>query len=325
MTGPHIFSSNNAYQQTPYTNYYHTPQISPFLPPLEVNNYPPSPYRGSSPLPGSSNTDLSPNTVQFPGSYEPFTTPQWQLPYRPRAPSYHGPPAQPPMSPFIPPSPLQWPRQQKLSNPMYPNIVPSVVYPASPWSPAISTYAELPPTFSVHPYLNGEVSRGDIIFNLAAQYFSPSRLVAHNQAMPFVEGDLVQAATHPPVYRLRIVCNEIPEWPIVLEYDPENYREQTGAMLSYPPPITVGDVLSAIHRTLHERISHVDWAKLDHKRQYKISQAYTARCTNAPTMEQLLKNDGVKKVDYLLDKVWFRGLVRTGEGPEVLRLVVSRH
>jgi hypothetical protein len=37
----------------------------------------------------------------------------------------------------------------------------------------------------------------------------------------------------------------------------------------------------------------------------------------------LIQNEGVRRVDYLLDKVWFRGLVRTGEGLENMKIIVG--
>ncbi|KAF8729330.1 hypothetical protein AX14_006270 [Amanita brunnescens Koide BX004] len=328
MAGPYVYGAPATYpypyQQTPYTGYHNTPQHSPFIPPAELNNYPPSPYRSNSPLP-----DLAPNTVQFPGtgSYDPAGYPN-QYPYRPRAPSYHG-PQSPYVAPVVAPA-LQatpWQRPQRLSNPLYPGVVPGVQsYPASPWTGVgtpLPLYTDLPITFDIHSFLNGEIPRPDFMFNLPSLYFSPMQVV-HGQFVPLSPEILAQPATNPPIHRLRVVCDEIPEWPMTLEYDPESYREQTGMALSYPPPISLGDVLSMIHRMLHQQITHVDWARLDTRKQVKITQAYTARCKSAPTMESLLKSHGVKRVDYLLDKVWFKGLIRTRNGPEELKLVISR-
>jgi hypothetical protein len=178
--------------------------------------------------------------------------------------------------------------------------------------------------FSLHPFLDGNMPRLDFALNLASQNFMPMQLLPTGAYAPVGADVLSQPATHPPIYRLKIVLDELPNWPITLEYNPEDYRQQTGAALMYPPPVSVGDVLAQIHRALHERISHTDWARLDDKKKYKISQAYTARCASAPSMEHLLKSDGVKKVDYLLDKLWFRGLIKTHDGPDVLKLVVAR-
>jgi hypothetical protein len=331
MAGPYVYGAPATYpyphQQTPYTAYHNTPQHSPFIPPAELNNYPPSPYRSNSPLP-----ELAPNTVQFPGAgtYDVAGYPTQYPSYRPRAPSYHGQPQSPYVAPAVAPAPQvsPWPRQQRLSNPsLYPGVVPGVQsYPTSPWSGVgtqLPLYPDIPSSFNIHPFLNGEAHRPDFMFNFTSLYFSPMQII-HGQHVPLSPEVLAQPATHPPIYRLRIVCDEIPQWPITLEYDPDSYREQTGTTLPYAPPISLGDALTAIHRTLQEQITHVDWARVEPRRQTKITHAYTARCQSAPTMESLLKSQGVKKVDYLLDKVWFKGLTRSSEGPDVLKLVVSR-
>jgi hypothetical protein len=40
-----------------------------------------------------------------------------------------------------------------------------------------------------------------------------------------------------------------------------------------------------------------------------VEKAYSRRCTSDPSMAEFEARRGVKKVDYLLDKVLFRGLV----------------
>lgn len=327
MTGPYVYGAPNAYphpfQQTPYTAYYNSPHASPFIPPTELSNYPPSPYRSVSPLPSN---DMAPNTVQFPGGYDPAGYPT-QYPPRPRAPSYHG-PQSPYAAPVVapPPQAAPWPRPHRLSNPLYPGVAPATQsYPSSPWSTVgtpLPLYADIASSFTINPFLNGETPRHDFMFNLSSQYCSPMQ-VFHGQHVPLGIDVSQQPATHPPVYRLTIVCDDLPEWPIHLQFNPESYREQTGQVLSYAPPITLGDALSEIHRKLHERITHGDWARLDHRKRNKVSQAFTVRCQSAPTLQEFLKSDGVKKVDYLQDKIWFKGLLRTSD-PEVLKLVVSR-
>jgi len=219
-----------------------------------------------------------------------------------------------------------WPRPHRLSNPSYPGYVPTAQsYPSSPWTGVgtpLPFYADIPTSFAIHPFLSGETPRHDFMFNLASQYYSPMQVI-HGQHVPLGHDSLQQPATHPPVYRLKIVCDELPEWPIQFEFNPESYREQTGQVLPYAPPITLGDVLAQIHRTLQERITHGDWARLDHRKRTKVSQAFTARCQSAPTMQEVLRSEGVKKVDYLHERIWFKGLLRTSD-PEVLKLVVSR-
>jgi hypothetical protein len=176
-------------------------------------------------------------------------------------------------------------------------------------------------SFKIHHLLVCETHRPDLVFNLTSLNFSPMQII-HGRRVPLRPETLAQPATYPPIYRLQIVCDEIPQWPITLEYDD---RKETGTRFPYAPPISLGDALSAIHRMLQEPITHVDWARLDLKKQTKVKQAYTTRCKSALTGESFLKNQGAKKVDYLLDKVWFNGLIRTDDGPEVLELVVSCH
>ena len=207
--------------------------------------------------------------------------------------------------------------KKKSSKPPFPGLYPDDGTPL---------YADLPGSFGIHPFLNGETPKPDFMFNLTSPlHFSPMRII-HGLSVPLSAEVLAQPAMHPTIYYLRIVCDETPDWQITLKFDPNSYREHTGTTSPYyVPPISLGDVLSAIHRTLQEQITHADWARLDITKQNKVNQAYINRCKATPTMESLLKGQGVKKVDYLLDKVWFKGLVGTDNGPTVLKLVVSQH
>jgi hypothetical protein len=53
-----------------------------------------------------------------------------------------------------------------------------------------------------------------------------------------------------------------------------------------------------------------------------VGAAYTRRCRAMPSTELTLRNQGVKKVDFLLGKKWFKGLVPVGNDLETLRLQV---
>lgn len=100
----------------------------------------------------------------------------------------------------------------------------------------------------------------------------------------------------------------IPQWPIELSlcvhggYDVGN------------PLLSVGDVLYMIHSSLHRRISHQDWARLDQDEKIAITRAYTRRCRSIPSAAEFEASEGVKRVDYLMDRHVFRGLVRAMEG-----------
>jgi hypothetical protein len=125
---------------------------------------------------------------------------------------------------------------------------------------------------------------------------------------------------------MRILCDVIPQWPIELECTP---YEIHGEHLSIPsvneevPPISFGDVLLAIHRALHKQISRLDWERLTPSEEIAIANAYTRRCS-IPSVSQSETNQGVKRVDFLLDRFIFRGLIRApGEdGYDEWKLIV---
>lgn len=179
----------------------------------------------------------------------------------------------------------------------------------------------LPPlfgSFAMHPFLDAEMLRSDYLFDLSSRYL-PMQAFG-GQFFRLSDYLLWQPATYPPVTFLRIICDAIPEWSINVGFNPASHY---GQISPYAPPLTLGDVLRQIHRTLHERASDVDWYRLDHGRWFKVCEAFSARCKReGPSEEERLKNAGFKKVDYLLDNIWFKGLIRTGEGPEVLKLMV---
>jgi hypothetical protein len=177
------------------------------------------------------------------------------------------------------------------------------------------------PQITMHPWLNAEMPRSDFIFNLSTPHFAPMRYVGNNQSVLLTSEELGQPATHPPIYQLNMQCDLIPNWPIALQYNPNPYRSGN----TYPtvaPPITLGDVLSGIHNSLQLGISQYDWAALSLEQERAVSKAYTKRC-KAMASTTMIRNEGVKRVDFLRGKVWFRGLARVGEGLENLKLIVS--
>lgn len=153
------------------------------------------------------------------------------------------------------------------------------------------------------------------MFDLSLATFAPIRYLGPGQSALLSADELNQPATHPPINRLQIICDLIPQWPINLEYNaPTN---------GLPPPITVYDVMLAVWQNLQVGISHVDWAKLSMGEETQVARAYTRRCRTAATQEMMLRAQGVKKVDFLLDKVHFKGLLRIGDSYEQMRLVVA--
>ena len=96
------------------------------------------------------------------------------------------------------------------------------------------------------------------------------------------------------------------------------------------PPITLGDILVAIHQKMHQRITHNDWGRLSMSEEAHISRAFTRRCRResmrneggfSSNMELPERQQGVKVVDFLLERHIFRGLVRSEDG--YVKMIVS--
>lgn len=330
MSSSFVYTPQINYRNSPYLAPYYNQAYSPFIPELSLSN---SPYTRAPSLPPSPNLGYIPlgspystNQVPFPGSSDPGVYPPdpWT---RDRRPSWHGDgPATSATTAWLN-SPLQgYQRQQTRSFGANPFSQPAGM--DGYWPTATSSYSPynapqplMPPQITMHPWLNAEMPRSDFIFNLSTPQFAPMRYLGNNQSILLTSEELGQPATHPPIYQLHMQCDLIPNWPITLQYNPNPYRSAN----TYPtvaPPITLGDVLSGIHNSLQLGITQYDWAALSVEQERAVSKAYTRRC-KAMASTTMIRNEGVKRVDFLLGKVWFRGLARVGEGLENLKLIVS--
>ena len=231
----------------------------------------------------SSSSHLGPNMprrVHFDDTYE-------NPPIRPRRPSWH---SGIPSTPFLP-TPHTPGRDRRQS-------FEGVFIPLQFAAPR----AGISSNFQIHPLLNGEAFRTDFYFDLALPSFSPLRWVGPGQSTVLSADELHELATYPSIMRMRISHEAIRQWPIDLEF---HYDQHT--VPTTPPPIMLGDVLYTIHTSLHKRITHQDWARLGLSEEIAIARAYTRRCRSSP--EEARK--GVKRIDYLLDKHLFKGLIGT--------------
>ena len=185
-------------------------------------------------------------------------------------------------------------RMMPISEPMFP------VYQPTP-SPGFS-FSTFPFNIRVHPLLDGDGGNtNDLRFDLSSPIFAPQRWTGRSTAEMFVllsGEELAQRATQPPISGLRIICDMIPQWPIDLFLPQMQYAQ-------------LHDVLLAIFRALHKRITHVDWVALNTEEAHAITRAFQTRCASCGSAElaAIARNDGVKRVDYLREKIWFRGLV----------------
>lgn len=326
MASPYGYSQ--FYYPTPYLYpYYHQPHVSPFIPPVMLPGSPQMPTRDERRV-------------------------HWDdQPYqRQRRPSWHGglvPPPNPqpfpsppiivtPLPQMVPLSPQAQPyymHQRRASDSCLPQpawvTFPTMVQPVAFQHPS-------PPAPAIHPLLNGENAGGPmLLFDLSLNTFSPQRVTSLSQTSgtPLTLDELREPATYPTVQRMTIGCDRIPEWPIVLEphsTSRERSRERS-PFLGVPAgpgmdePITVYDVLMAIHRTVQRQISHVDWARLSSTQTRAVSAAYTRRCRTFPSAAAFEEAQGVRRVDYLLDQYMFRGLVRDNmrDGFSKMKLILG--
>ena len=321
------------YYPTPYmVPFYNQPYVSPFIPPMTA--LPPSPQLGGD------------RRVHF--EDEPY--------HRQRRPSWHGglaPPPNPvpfpsppilvtPLPPVMPLAPQAAPapftHHRRRSDTCLPQpawvTMPAMINPVAYQSPYQSPAPV--PIPQIHPLLNGESAAGPkILFDLSFHAFQPQRVTSYTQTTgtPLTLEELLEPATHPPVHHMTITCDLIPDWPIVLEpHTRERERErERSPFLSVSPqeaanaPITVYDVLMALHRTLQRRISQADWARLTTRQTNAISAAYTRRCRTYPSVQAFENAQGVRRVDYLHERYMFRGIMRAGatEGFARMKLQVG--
>ncbi|KAJ6559454.1 hypothetical protein DFH09DRAFT_514749 [Mycena vulgaris] len=275
---------------------------------------------------------LNANTVLWPeAQYESqYITASWvPLPRRQRTNSWHG-PAPPPTSPFLTPAAPAFIHSQSVHS-----WNDAVVTPWPSWlnnnNPYLNAVPPIQIPLHIHPWLNGDAPSPVFHFDLAPGDFAPLRLVSANPPQSAFLGaaEFSEPAFHPPLTALRIFHPRLPFWPVDL-YLPADFPADAA-----PPPISLADVLVALHRALHQRISRADWATLSPADEAAVARAFAHRCraeavrsgvppANLRDREVAERNEGVKRVDFLLGKTVFKGLVRAPEDPEgCVRIVTA--
>ncbi|KAG6871550.1 hypothetical protein C0995_003389 [Termitomyces sp. Mi166 len=325
MSGPFVYqppTSPAAYtapqfQRTPYT---HTPRSStPFIPDSAL--YPSSPYsRPSSlnPSPNRGAVPLPPERYPFPAAqsaYEAGYGNFWE-PRRQRIPSWNG-GNQTPWYNAPPP----------FSAPVYDAGGPGSAFPQRRHSFS-SVNRPSSASLQIHPLLNAQAPDPNFFFDLSLPTPEPLLYYGAGQRTRVAPEVLAQPVTYPPVTRLRIVSDSLPQkWDITFDLPPEEYEfyVRTGYE---PPPVTAQDVLQELHRHMQTPISHDDWAKLSRAETESVRRAFTRRCRAAPDGYdgyQAERARGVKRVDYLGGRTRFVGLLKVEmeNGCEVVKFVTT--
>ncbi|KAI9569752.1 hypothetical protein HD554DRAFT_2313150 [Boletus coccyginus] len=190
-----------------------------------------------------------------------------------------------------------------------------------PWERALPLATTFP-NFQIHPLLNGEVPRPDFYWDLALPACAPFRWAGHGWSV-ISAVELHEPATYPFVTWMRITHDAIPQWPIVIQFQRDRYTTLTS-----PPQITLGEVLHMIHASLHTQITRKDRATRTRisTTEAAIARAFTRRCQRVPLLARVVKSQGVKRIDYLLGRHVFRGLIRTHDedGVHHLKLITGR-
>ncbi|OAX38782.1 hypothetical protein K503DRAFT_770130 [Rhizopogon vinicolor AM-OR11-026] len=277
MSSPFVYQPAT-YEPPPYYVHPYTPQRSPFIPPS--NLFPSSPYHS----PNLPYVDLpETRTSYYPEGF-----------HRQRRPSWHAGMAAAPPSPSFLGVPL----------PSGHNRRHSFGHSSRPAWPYNSSSQQC----QIHPLLNGEAYGTELYFDIANPAFAPLRRAGPNNMVMLSVEELREHATAPTITSMRITHDAIPQWPIDLEFVHGEYDAMN------PLPLTVGDILWMIHSSLHRQISHPDWARLSQSEETAIARAYTRRYRSSPSSAQMEASQGVKRVDYLMDRHVFRGLVRAADG-----------
>jgi hypothetical protein len=226
-------------------------------------------------------------------------------------------------APLTPPTSVRGVRRHSFDGTSRPTIIP-------PWeiNPSLPPILPQPITDLVlHPNLDAYTLSPDFRFSLSSSFFLPVRFFSPHSsiyATPLVNPELTLPATRPPISHLRIIHEDIPQWPISI-------RNLHGH------PITLGDVLWAVHKSLHESITPGDWAMLateeGNEGKLRVARAYHRRCKASPDSSE--RHNGVKRVDYLWAwegprrrEVLFGGFMREerakrGRAPELWTLMVA--
>ncbi|KAI0002429.1 hypothetical protein BJV74DRAFT_949129 [Russula compacta] len=206
---------------------------------------------------------------------------------------------------------------------------PTVPAPYFTYSPSYAYTAMELPRPQLHNLINGEIIAQHLYIDFAeAEVVFRKRTGSGFHGLTTLGGyDLEQPATNPQMTRVRVVCDPIPQWPVDLQVIGTTlspHRRRRGAL----PYLTLEDVLSAVHASLHRKISHEEWGRLTVSQETEVARAYTRRFKSSGSewASRQQQAEGVKRVDFLLKNTWFKGFtwLEPENGVERLKLLLGK-
>ncbi|KAK0204230.1 hypothetical protein DFS33DRAFT_1337768 [Desarmillaria ectypa] len=167
---------------------------------------------------------------------------------------------------------------------------------------------QLPSQLQINPWLSGYAQAGYLWFDLSMAAFNPMRVDNMDMQVPLGMNELKGPATHPHIQYITIICDAMPYWPITI-------GDGSGGL-------ALGDVLQGLYCMMMWRIGRAEWQRFPEGDKAAIAKAFVRRCRalRNPQLENAERQDGVKRVDLLLGKTMFRGLVVEGG---IFKLILS--
>ncbi|KAK0449660.1 uncharacterized protein EV420DRAFT_1312806 [Desarmillaria tabescens] len=163
----------------------------------------------------------------------------------------------------------------------------------------------------MNPWLTGYVQAGlgYLWFDFSMAAFNPIRVDNMGIQVPLGMNELNSPATYPHIQYMTVICDAMPCLPITGIGDGSRW-------------LSLGDVLQGLYRMMMWRISREEWQSFPESDKAAIAKAFTRRCRARwnPQLVRAERQDGVKRVDLLLGKTMFRGLIVEGG---VFKLILS--
>ncbi|KAG8987758.1 hypothetical protein FRB94_002363 [Tulasnella sp. JGI-2019a] len=166
-------------------------------------------------------------------------------------------------------------------------------YGAFQLSPAMSDASSVVPDdvdLLVHSLLLPPPTSQRVVYDVRA---NPMQAYIHSMPPFPLAPHYAALATQPALRRIQLVSRILP-WTIVVEN---------------PNGVTIGDILYRVHASLNKTVAKEDYEAVGDKHaQTRVLQAYKRNCTPTPGLPARTREEGLKRIDFLLDRTYFSGI-----------------